>query len=83
MSGGKYFKRGSTSYRILAVTIVFLILGASILSPVFLVEGGNRTLGTVLAIILGIAYLLALLYFVYQWLRTPSRSPEESGKNEP
>ena len=72
------FKRGSTSYKVLTITIVFALLSASILAPVFLIEGGNRTFGAVLAIILGLSYILALLYFLYEWMKDNSTKGGDS-----
>ena len=65
----RYFKKGSTSYKILLLSIAFILLATSVLTPVFLVEGGNRTLGLILAIVLGVAYILILIYFLYEWMK--------------
>ena len=78
MEKNKLFKRGSTSYKILLLTVVFVLLSVSILTPVFLVEGGNRTFGMILAIVLGGAYILTLIYFLYEWMKDQSSKDRES-----
>ena len=78
MEKHKLFKRGSTSYRILLLTVAFVLLSVSILTPVFLVEGGNRTFGMILAIVLGCAYILTLIYFLYGWMKDQSSKDREN-----
>ncbi len=83
MEKKRYFKRGSTSYRVLVLSIAFVILSVSILTPVFVVEGGNRTLGIVLACVLGATFILILLYFLYDWMKTkPISGASESNDRE-
>ena len=72
MGKSKYFRKGSTSYKILILSLAFVLLASSILAPIFLVENGSRTLGIILAFVLLIAYLLILLYFIYEWLKVKS-----------
>ena len=64
------FKRGSTSYRILVLTVVFVVLAISVLAPIFLVDGGNRMLGIILAAVIGVTYLFLLLVLIYDWMKS-------------
>ena len=81
MGSNKYFKKGSISYKILLLTIAFVLLSVSLLTPIFLVDGGNRTLGGIFASVLGITYVLILLYLIYNWAKEQS-SKDTHHKNK-
>lgn len=71
----KLFRHGSTSYKILILTGVFLFVIISFLSPFMLVEDSNKTLALIISICLFVVYLLILLIFIWDHIKAKLELP--------
>ena len=85
---GKYFKRGTTSFKVLFTTFVFAFIFVCLFSPFMLIEGANRTLGFVLFGILIFVYLFTIFLLFWDWFkkryagRIKIDNPTDEEKNE-
>lgn len=71
------FKRGKLGWKIIWLTLIFLVLFVSIFSPFMLIEGANKTLGIILLVILGFIYIFVLLIFLWDWLKSKVSDEEK------
>lgn len=69
---GKYFKRGAIGYRLSILTIVYVILAISFLTPFMTIEGANTTLGIIIVIVLSTIYVFIVLLAIWDEIKKAS-----------
>lgn len=63
-------KLSKTKKKIIILSFIYLFILVSFLSPFIAIEGSNKTLGFIIAGILTLAYLLILLVFLWDWIKS-------------
>lgn len=69
MANKKWFKKGSLSYRLGLTTLVFLILILSFLTPFMTIEGANKMIGVIIAIVFGVIYVFLVLLTLWDAIK--------------
>ena len=65
----KYFKRGAIGYRLSILTVAFIILLLSFLTPFMTIEGANKTIGIIIVIVLSVVYVFLIMLYIWDYMK--------------
>lgn len=65
----KFFKKGEIGYRLLILTIVYIITSLAFLTPFMTIEGANITLGIIITVVLSAIYITIVLFTIWDKIK--------------
>lgn len=74
----KHFKRGKLGYRITILTVAYIIVLLSFLTPFITIEDANMTLATIIAVAISVVYIFMLLIFIWDTIKVKVNNNEKN-----
>lgn len=73
----KLFKRGSTSFRILIISFIYVFLLISFLAPILLVKDYSKVFAIIVVAVISVAYIFAVLMIIWDYIKTKSKEEDK------